>query len=203
MQELTNKKRELRKQILAMRKALSEDEVSEKSAHILNNLFLHPAFIKADSVTAYVPINNEVDIASYFDKILEYGKKLYLPKVLPDNRMEFYRFTKDTTLKEGAFHILEPESDEQLVADKNTLVILPGAVFSVFADRIGYGGGFYDRYLASNSLAMTVALAYDFQILSCDDGNMEFPVELTDIRPDYVIGEERQYENPRRNRTEC
>jgi 5-formyltetrahydrofolate cyclo-ligase len=95
--------------------------------------------------------------------------------------MEFYIYDEATALINGAYNILEPASDEILEPDSDTLIIMPGAVFSKDKKRIGYGGGYYDRYLAEHPECKTIAVAYNFQILD------EIPYEEHDMCPDLIV----------------
>jgi 5-formyltetrahydrofolate cyclo-ligase len=133
-----------------------------------------------------MPIRNEVDVRLLLEPARSDGKLVYLPKVLPEDYMEFYSYTENTSLISGAYNILEPDSKDVLVPDSDTLIIMPGAVFSKDRERIGYGGGYYDRYLAAHPECKTVAVAYDFQILE------QIPYEEHDICPDLVVSERRR-----------
>ena len=77
--------------------------------------------------------------------------------------MDFFRYDEDTVLVTGSYDIMEPDSDEMLEPDENTLIIMPGAVFSESRDRIGYGGGYYDRYLEKYRSASQLRYAMIFR----------------------------------------
>ena len=139
---------------------------------------------KAADICIYMPINNEVDVKYIADGAWKEGKGVWLPKTI-DGSIEFYRYEKDGTLISGTFGIQEPVSADKLTPDGSTLVIMPGAVFSEKHDRIGYGGGYYDRFLAKNPECRTMAVCYEFQIVP------ELPSEPHDIRPEVIVSEER------------
>ena len=94
----------------------------------------------------YMPVRNEVDVSYLLKDALDSEKNVWLPKVR-DNDMEFCHYDENTELVSGEYGILEPSSEYMLEPDEGTLIIMPGAVFSCKGDRIGYGGGYYDRYL--------------------------------------------------------
>ncbi len=187
-------KKTLRKEVMAVRNSLTVDYVKKRSRRITESVLSSEVYKASDSVCLYMPINNEVDVSMIIDEVIASGKKVYLPRVVGDE-MDFYYYDKSIDLICGPFNILEPQSDEILHPDSSTLIIMPGAVFSTECDRIGYGGGYYDRYLDRYPMVNTVAVAYDFQIKPL------FPTEATDIKPDYIIGEENIYANPDRIRT--
>jgi 5-formyltetrahydrofolate cyclo-ligase len=180
------KKKEIRREILAKRSAMTSSEVLEQSRRICENVISTDLYQECKTLCLYMPIRNEVDVRLLLEPARADGKNVYLPKVLKDIKsaeyyMEFYSYTEDTALISGAYNILEPDSDEILVPDNDTLIIMPGAVFSKDNQRIGYGGGYYDRYLAKHTGCKTIAVAYDFQILE------QIPYEEHDMCPDEII----------------
>ena len=177
-------KKEIRKQILARRSELSDSEVHEISLVICDNIRKSKAYDNAADICLYMPINNEVDAALMVDRVIRDGKKVWLPRVHGDE-MDFYSFDKDTPVVIGTYNITEPDSDVVLEPNDKTLIVMPGAVFSVERDRIGYGGGFYDKYLDMHSQVKTVAACFDFQILD------SIPSEDHDIKPLAIISEKR------------
>lgn len=178
----------IRKEILAKRKSLDEAEVNRLSMLIVNNIINTDLYKKAGSLCIYMPIRNEVDVTLIKEKAWEDGKKLYLP-VVNDDEMEFMLYRENDELKPGAYDIFEPTSGIILdpAADKNILIIMPGSVFSINRDRIGYGGGYYDKYLEKYAMCKTLAAAYGFQVLS------EIPSESHDKKPDMIVTEQNIY----------
>ena len=108
------------------------------------------------------------------------GKTVWLPKITA-GRMHFLIHDDSVPFAKGTYGILEPQTQRELVPDENTLVIMPGAVFSREGDRIGYGGGYYDRFLEEFPMCMTIAVCYDFQIVDT------LPAEDHDIRVQVII----------------
>ena len=175
-------KKEIRKQVLAERKSLDSDSVSLASQVICRKIMELPAYEVSENICLYMPINNEVDVMLLAEEAKAAGKKVWLPKVCGEE-MEFRAYESEEQLVTGAYNIKEPVSEETLEANSETLVIMPGAVFTTERDRIGYGGGYYDKYLATNSMCTTVAVCYDFQIVD------EIPVEEHDIKPDFLVSD--------------
>ena len=163
---------------------MNREEVSALSEKICAMAAVTDAFKGAEDICLYMPVNNEVDVRPMIDEAGSYGKRIWLPRV-EGRDMDFYSYSPGDGLAAGPFGIMEPVSREVLEPGEGTLVIMPGAVFSVDHGRIGYGGGYYDRYLAENPLCRTLAVCYDFQILD------EIPMDAHDIRPDMIVSESR------------
>lgn len=178
-------KKEIRKEILNIRSSLLKETVYAFSREICRNVRKAEAYKKAQSLCLYMPVRNEVDVSYLIKAAGEDGKSIWLPRV-EHGSMDFYRYKEGMKLSEGAFGIPEPENGEKLTPEEGTtLVIMPGAVFSGKRDRIGYGGGYYDRFLEKNPVCRTIAVCYDFQIIS------ELPAEKHDIKPDMIVSESR------------
>lgn len=156
-------KQQLRKNMLLKRKAMSKKEVEEKSRIICEKICGHPFYLQAENLCLYMPVNNEVDVTGLLTKAAAQGKKIWLPKVLGKD-MEFFAYTGNRDLVNGAFNIMEPSSSLRLEPDEDTCMIVPGSVFSSDGKRAGYGGGFYDRYLAEYTQIKTIGVCYAFQV---------------------------------------
>lgn len=176
-------KKELRRQMLAQRQKLTEKEVTEKSGIICSRIKEHKVFSSSDNICLYMPVKNEVDVTLLFDEVWKKGKKIWLPRVGGEGQMQFFSYDQNTSLIMGKYNIREPDSIQMLVPDGKTLVVMPGAVFSKNRNRIGYGGGFYDRYLEENTMCNTLAVCYDFQIVE------NLPAEAHDRKPKIIISE--------------
>lgn len=176
-------KKDIRKTVLTIRRNYNNEYLTKASKIIVDKLINHNYYKNANKVCLYMPFANEVDITSLFEISLENKKEVYLPKTC-GSEMDFYSWDNNTQLINGNFGILEPVSNKKLIPTKDTLVIMPGAVFSVNNDRIGYGGGYYDRYLSQNLSCKKIAVCYKFQVLP------SIPTEVHDIKPDYVLYED-------------
>ena len=178
---MTLTKKELRKEILAGRTALSEEEVREKSRAICLAVRGTEAYAKATDICIYMPIRNEVDVRMIVEEAAADGKRLWIPKVIGEE-MIFNEYDEEL-MEPGAFDIPESRSEIYLEAGEDTLIIMPGAVFDRYGNRIGYGGGFYDRYLEKHPECMTMAVCYDMQVVD------HIPAESHDIRPQIIVTE--------------
>ena len=173
-------KLELRKKIIRQRSLLTKDEVLSASLKITDYLLHLDCMKTCNSMFAYMSIKNEVDtmaLISYYTKI---GIPVYLPKI-QGAVMNFVEMTSMTDFLEGVFHIPEPQSNKEAIPGPNDVMLVPGVAFSPSCNRIGYGGGYYDKYLAKHNDCMTIALAYDFQIVE------DIIPEPFDIAPDMIV----------------
>lgn len=180
-------KAEIRKVVLKRRNDLSQEE-RKKAAFLLTERILgHQWYYLSDTVLAFVPYGSEIDISEILQDALAKGKKLYLPKVEGDD-MFFYRVESLADLEEGFKGIREPKGDTEVfayreeTADK-VLMLMPGAAFDTLRNRIGYGKGFYDRYLQGKAALQlrTISVGFSCQMVE------EIPAEELDIRPYQVI----------------
>ena len=176
-------KKELRKEILSLRREMPAEEVERLSAMICENVKKQKEYKEAEKICLYMPINNEADASMLAEPAREDGKEVYIPKVTGDV-MVFNLYDPEGAMHEGAFHIQESESDVILDTEDRVLIIMPGSVFDRSCGRIGYGGGYYDKYLAAHPGCKTAAICYSFQII---DGKL--PSEEHDIDPDMVVCE--------------
>lgn len=181
-------KKELRKKMSTLRNHLSQDEIQLLSDDIFRNLLKIPAFCECDKVLSYINIKSEVST----NKIIEFSKnnskKTAAPKVI-GNSMDFFYFNDDSDLSdENKFRIPEPVTTAKCIPDSNTVIIIPGLIFDASGARIGYGGGYYDRYLEKYHPLIKIAIAYDFQVIEQIDNCL---MEATDIKPDYIVTDRR------------
>ncbi|MDE7266480.1 MAG: 5-formyltetrahydrofolate cyclo-ligase [Lachnospiraceae bacterium] len=182
-------KAEIRKRILEVRRSLTVDEVEVKSEAILQNVLKTPEYIEADNILLYADHHNEVITRGIFEDALMRNKRVYFPKSDSfTNTMVFYRTTSIAQLEKGFMGILEPKENIQhryrFCANEDTLVILPGVAFDTAGFRIGYGKGYYDKFLSSKRQLSTMALAFACQIVE------ELPREAHDIKMDKIVTEE-------------
>ncbi len=178
----------LRNKFLSIRKRYKGR--TEDSIKITRRILLLPEFRKSKSVLLYYPYKNEVDVRFLIKHLLKENKKfIFLPKV-SNNRIIPVKVDFPVVLKRGFAGIKEPDGIEfpERVID---LVIVPGVAFDYQGYRLGYGGGFYDRFL-SNSKAYKVGVAYDFQIVDrLPHGEHDVPVDVI-VTPTQTIKPKRR-----------
>lgn len=163
MEDITNQKKALRKEVLNIRKNLTCEEVEIKSRDIVNRIIESDVYKQAECIYAYMPLNKEVDVTMLIEDAWQKGKRVAVPKVHGKD-MVFYYIESFDELAEGSFGIREPREGLRVAAEEEALLIIPGVVFDVKGHRIGYGGGFYDRYREKHNRHFALAPAYDFQV---------------------------------------
>lgn len=174
-------KKVIRKEILSIRAAMTTDQVQKKSSIICERLMNHPLFLRAKEIYCYVDFRNEVKTQELMETALQLGKKVAVPKV-EGAEIRFYYITSWKDLAPGCMGILEPATTE-CAEGKEVLVLMPGAVFDRNRNRIGYGGGYYDKYMGSHPFYDSIALAFSCQVLD------RIPAEAHDFRPNIIITE--------------
>lgn len=174
-------KEELRKVIRGYRRSMSSEDAALKSIAILNKLFESVHYKNAACVYCYIDCRNEVKTMPLVKKALKDGKRVAAPRIEGDG-MEFYYIRGYADLKEGSFGIWEP-FDCELAQETDALMIMPGVAFDRENHRIGFGKGYYDKYLERENTHFKIALAYHFQIFE------QIPYEPHDICPDLVLSD--------------
>ena len=157
-------KKELRRTIRERKRAMTEEEIVQRSEK-LGKLFVQSeAYKNAKTIYGYLPYNQEVRTVPMLEQALKDGKKVAVPKVYGDE-MKFLYLDDLTQVEKGYAGIPEPIADEPVADDETALVLMPGLAFDPAGHRIGYGGGFYDKFLAAEPNHPTLALCYEFQML--------------------------------------
>ena len=168
----------LRRRIREKKRAMSEEEISLRSEK-LGMLFLQSdAYKNAETVYGYLPYNQEVRTVPMLEQALRDGKRVAVPKVYGE-QMRFIYITDFSQVEKGYAGIPEPVADEPVADDPTALVLMPGLAFDAEGHRIGYGGGFYDRFLEQEPAHPTLALCYDFQMLpKVETEDHDIPVDV-------------------------
>lgn len=180
-------KKELRKYIRNLRKSLSPDERHLKSTEIAERLFSLDVYQEAKAIMAYASYGSEVETSLIISKAMSDGKMVSLPKVEGDF-MLFIENNENIKLAPGYANIPEPEDGDIFDPEKfegSILMLMPGVGFDPDRNRIGQGGGFYDRFLATHKNIKTVAVSFDCQIVE------HIITEATDMKPDFIVTESR------------
>lgn len=173
-------KQELRKSIREQKRAMTLEEINARSAELGKLFIASEAYQNAETIYGYLPYNQEVRTVPILEQAIRDGKRVAVPKVYGDD-MKFLYLEDFSRVEKGYSGIPEPVDDGPVADDETALVLMPGLAFDPQGHRIGYGGGFYDRFLAKEPNHPTLALCYAFQILP------ELETEEFDIPVDTVI----------------
>ncbi len=179
-------KKVLRKRMLQLRDAMDPEERVKKSKQIMQAFLDSAWYVECERVFCYVSFRSEVDTQELIKRMLLDGKRVAVPRV-EGKEMNFYEIHDLADCEPGSYGILEPKNDGKSVIPakigKNTdLMIVPGSCFTTRCDRIGYGGGFYDRFLAKHPIE-TVGFFFD-----CQKADM-IPCNEYDKKLDHIITE--------------
>lgn len=178
-------KKEIRAEVKKRRREADEETLHEKSLQILERFRQLSSYKDASLLLAYVDAKREVETRLLMRCAWDDGKKVAVPRVDGDGIMHFYYLRSLKDLEPGAFGIMEPRADCRICEPEEGLLLMPGVAFDEQGHRVGYGGGYYDRYLEKHPHLIHIALAFEFQIFP------EVPSEKHDICPDLIVTENR------------
>ncbi|NLW40703.1 MAG: 5-formyltetrahydrofolate cyclo-ligase [Tissierellia bacterium] len=182
-------KKVMRKEMLENRSKLTKKEIREKSNKIKEKLMRLEKFKEAQVIFSFISFGDEVDTHEIIKESLKLGKRVGVPVTIPEGRKllvsELYDFDKELEL--GYYDILAPKEEyiREIHPKEIDVVLVPGVVFTPAGYRIGYGGGYYDRFFSKNKDIYKIGLCFDMQIAD------EIPIDLYDIPVDIIITEDR------------
>ena len=171
-------KKQLRQNIRVQKRAMTEEQITLASEKLVQMFLQTAQYQNAKTIYAYLPYNQEVRTVPIVEQAFRDGKKVAVPKIYGD-KMRFLYISDLKDVEKGYCGIPEPIADEPEADDETALVLMPGMAFTKDGKRIGYGGGYYDKFLANEPNHPTVALCYDFQIVdSLPTQSHDFCVDL-------------------------
>lgn len=186
MKNIGDTKKQLREEMKKRRSSLTFERILVYSSHIFETVVNMDEYQKADVILAYVSFSSEVDTHFLIKHALSHGKRVAVPKVLDNSEMKFYYINSMDELKPGAFNILEPPAINEMVYNDSEqyIILLPGVAFDDDKNRLGYGGGYYDRFLEKHPEIYKIMLAYEMEKLE-----ERLPCDEFDVKPDIIITE--------------
>ena len=168
----------LRKAIRDQKRAMTPEQIETASAQLAEKFFATDFYRNARTLYGYLPYNQEVRTIPILEQALRDGKQVAVPKVYGDE-MRFIYITDLSRVEKGYASIPEPIDDEPVADDPTALVLMPGLAFDPQGHRIGYGGGFYDRFLSAEPDHPTLALCYGFQMVEhLETEEFDIPVDM-------------------------
>lgn len=166
---MSEQKRTLRRRILDLRESLSSEEARRESLAVCERLVNHPAFNEGETILFYYPFRKEVDVRPAMEEAWTAGKRVVLPKADPGTRsLAFYRVEREEPLVSGAYGIPEPPGREsaRISPEAIDVVVVPGVAFDERGYRLGYGGGYYDRFFSRHPGPFKrIGVGYSFQVV--------------------------------------
>ena len=183
-------KNNLRKNMLIVRKNMPDQNVSAFSLKIMDTIISLPQFINCKNIMLYMSFNNEVDTYKLATWCLNNNKTVIAPYCIKSSHtiVPFIINNLTNDLSKSTFGIMEPKYDILMKANIENidLIIVPGVVFDEDCNRIGFGAGYYDRFLSMKSKnTITIGIAYDYQIID------KVPTDEYDVPLNFIITEKR------------
>ena len=170
-------KQEIRRMVREKKRAMSAEQIQAASERLCALLLRTQAYQQASTLYGYLSYNQEVRTGPILRRAIADGKRVAVPKVYADE-MRFIYLTDLDQVSAGYAGIPEPIADEPIAEDRTALVLMPGLAFDRQGHRIGYGGGFYDKFRSNEPGHPTVALCYDFQMFPhLDTEAFDLPVD--------------------------
>lgn len=167
----------IRKELKQRRANMDKDTVQNLSTMAQEQFLTSKLYQSCDTIMLYLPLGNETQTQMIVKKCFEDGKKVLLPVTdAKTYEITAHILSPDDSLKKGAFSVSEPESGAEFDKRKIDLIIVPGIGFTKKGDRIGFGKGCYDRFLADYK-GITLGLCYDFQVVDFQGSGDDIPVD--------------------------
>lgn len=184
-------RQELRRTALEARECLSQEQRRKSSLLMTERILGHQFFYQSNIFLSFVSYGSEIDTHELIEEALRLKKRVYIPKVTDASEkavMKFYRLTSLSELEPGFRGIPEPtgDSEEYVYREaeaEQTFLLMPGAAFDGLRNRLGYGKGFYDNFLADKAALQLRTIAVGFQCQMVE----EIPARERDIKPCQII----------------
>ncbi|WP_246001229.1 5-formyltetrahydrofolate cyclo-ligase [Companilactobacillus musae] len=171
-----------KKQIDLVSEFMKSDQAQKEINDLYFQLFNDLDFRNAPSIGITLSMNDEIPTFPIINQCWEMGKEVYIPKTFADYSMNFVKYTKDTELEESSFGVREPKDYQNNLMDPPDLMIVPGLAYSEDKNRLGFGAGYFDRYLAKYP-TKTISLALSQQYYQ----ETPWPVYVLDKSIDKII----------------
>ena len=169
-------KSELRKQVLQGMKTIPQTQKVAMDQALTERFLNHPFYQEAKVIATYLSFPHEFQTQELIEQAMKDGKKVLIPKTYPKGRMDFVVYDPQQLVK-TSFDLLEPQGNLEVVdASQIDLIHVPGLAFTMEGYRIGYGGGYYDRYL-KHFLGHTLSTVYPCQVQDFSPESHDIPVQ--------------------------
>ena len=175
-------KQEFRREVAKRRRALEPAQAAKMSKAITEKVTSLKEYRESSLILVYIDYKNEVQTGMIMEAAWKDGKSVAAPKV-NGKQMDFYLLNSPEDLESGYMGIMEPKEGLIKTEAESGMMVMPGVAFDRELHRVGYGGGFYDRFLEAHPGIKKVAVAYEFQLFD------EVPHEEFDLAPDMIVTE--------------
>ncbi len=184
MYEIRKHKIDLRKQHLERRSAIPAETRAVRDEKICKNILSSAAYRYADVLLLYYPIKGEVNVLPVMEAAVNAGKKVAFPRCrAEDHSMTFYYTSSQSDFEKGSYGLQEPLTDLPVfdpedISRKNVLCIVPAVVYDRRGYRVGYGGGYYDRFFGKYKPASVGVVYEEFILRSVPHGRFDISVDV-------------------------
>lgn len=169
-------KKAIRKQVLQELKSISKEEKEVMDAWLTEQLLQHPFYKEAQTIATYLSFPHEFQTLTFIEQAQKDGKTILIPKTYPHGKMDFVLYEPEK-LERNSFGLLEPQGEFTILEHSQIdLIHVPGLAFNTSGYRVGYGGGYYDRYL-EHFPGHTISTLYPCQIQDFQPDHYDIPVE--------------------------
>lgn len=179
-------KEQLRTHYITQRDALAHSERIAIDNEILQQLLQFPAYLAATNISCFLGFGTEINTVPFIASAMQTGRKIYLPRVQKNRAMTMHVFTKWENLEKSTYGIFEPTAHTPIIPPSELdIIIIPCLACTQNGYRLGYGGGYYDKYLSTVGNVPKVIICRDAFVVDT------LPIDLHDIAADYIITEKR------------
>lgn len=179
---MLNSKQELRARIRQQKQAMVTEEIESKSAELCRLAAQTEVWKEASTIYGYFPFNQEIRLLPLLQQALAEGKQVALPKCY-GKEMRFILVSDLSRVQASTFGVPEPMDDSPVARDETALVLVPGLAFDAHGYRVGYGGGYYDRFFTCEPHHPTIGLCFDFQLVAdLEPESHDIPVDTVFAR---------------------
>lgn len=176
----------IREEVSRTREDQGEDLINNRSSSIMQKVFSLSDFVNANTIFFYISFRGEVKTLEIIEEALSIGKRVVVAKVDKENKgLILSEIESLTELEPGFLGILEPKEIKEIKPEELDMVLVPGIAFDEKGNRVGYGKGYYDRFLRKIKNVPFIGLAYEVQMVN------NIPSDKHDISVDKIITEER------------
>ena len=182
---IIEQKKSLRKKMRSLRSAMSEEERNKLSNEIVSRLIENPDYKNSTTVMAYASMPEEIQLNKLFEHAFANNKILAIPLIVGRGNMRPVFLPSMDHLVVGDFGILTVKQDSRIFVEFNDIdcIIVPGSAFDRQGNRLGLGGGYYDRFLKQVPRAKRIAPTFNFELVD------ELPIAPQDVKVDVIITE--------------
>ena len=179
-EEIDKNKSTLRRAMLKHRAEIDSDIKSKYDQWICDQLYNTIEEWEYEIIHCYIPMKDEINILPLINRLLKDGKVIITPKTIAERKLQHLVLTSTKQLEKGEHGTQHPKNSIEYIGDLD-LIIVPGLAYDYKGNRLGYGGGYYDTFLAEQSQAHVIGLAYPFQRMK------NIPLDRHDIPVNEVI----------------